>query len=108
MAKRKQQVYSFVEKKHSPNGIAGAVLSTGSAVILLVLLGIAFLVKGRTGSWIGAMGFTGIVMAFMGLRYGLAGFKDESKSYFCCKLGAILGTASIAAWFFIVCIGLAR
>lgn len=106
MAKR--QVYSFEEKKYSANGIASAVLSVLSILLLAGLLGIAFLLKGRASSWIGAMGFTGIVMAFLGLRYGFAGFHDECKSYFCCKLGTILCTVAIAAWFFIVCIGLAR
>lgn len=106
MAKR--QVYSFVEKKHSANGIASAVLSVLSALFLLGLLFVSFLLKGRASDWIGALGFTGIVMAFCALRYGFAGFRDECSSYFCSKLGTILGTVSIAGWFFIVCIGLAN
>lgn len=102
----KQQVYSFVEKKYSANGIASAVLSVASFVVLLVLLFISFILKGMANDWIGAMGVAGIVMAGCGLRYGFAGFKDECKSYFCSKLGTILSTVVIAAWFFIVCIGL--
>lgn len=104
MAKR--QVYSFMEKKYSSNGIVSAVLSVISVLVLLILLFISFTLKGRANAWIGALGFTGIVMAFGGLRYGFAGFRDECKSYFCSKLGTILGTISIAGWFFIVCIGL--
>jgi hypothetical protein len=106
MAKR--QVYSFVEKKYSSNGIASAVLSVLSVLVLLALLGISFLLKGRASSWIGAMGIAGIIMAFLGLSYGFSGFKDDCKSYFCCKLGTILSTVAIAAWFFIVCIGIAQ
>ncbi len=106
MAKKK--MYSFEEKKYSANGAASAVLAILSAIFLFGLLGISYLLKGRAASWIGAMGFTGIVMAFLGLRYGFAGFKDECKSYFCCKFGTILSTAVIAGWFFIVCLGLAR
>jgi hypothetical protein len=106
MAKR--QVYSFVEKKYSSNGIASALMSVLSILLLLALLGISFLLKGQASSWIGAVGLAGILMAFFGLSYGFAGFKDECKSYFCCKLGTILSTAAIAAWFFIVCIGIAR
>lgn len=104
MAKR--QVYSFVEKKYSTNSIISAVLSVASVLVLLILLLISFLMKGNANTWIGAMGFSGIVMAFCGLRYGFAGFRDECKSYFCSKLGTILSTVSIAGWFFIVCIGL--
>lgn len=104
MAKR--QVYSFVERKHSANGIASACMSVGSILVLLLLLAISFLMKGMAAEWIGAVGIAGILMAFLGLRYGFAGFKDESKTYICCKLGTIVGTMAIAAWFFIVCIGI--
>lgn len=104
MAKR--QVYSFVERKHSANGIASAVMSVGSILVLLILLAISFLLKGMAASWIGAVGIAGIIMACLGLRYGFVGFKDESKSYICCKIGTILGTVAIVAWFFIVCIGI--
>lgn len=107
MAKRKQQVYSFEEKKYSANGIASAVLSAASVAVLACLLLISFFMKGRASGWIGACGFAGIVMAACGLWYGFVGFKDECKSYFCSKLGTILGAVSVAAWFFIVCIGLA-
>lgn len=103
----KKQVYSFVEKKYSANSIASAVLSIGSVLVLLVVLGASYLMKGRANTWIGAVGFTGIVMAGCGLRYGFIGFRDECKSYFCSKLGTIIGTVAVVAWFFIVCIGIA-
>ncbi len=106
MAKRQRQVYSFEEKRYSTNSVVSAALSIGSAVVLAALLLISFALKGRAAAWIGAVGFTGIVMAFGGLRYGFAGFRDECRSYFCSKLGTILSTISIMGWFFIVCIGL--
>ena len=104
MAKR--QVYSFVEKKYSSNSIASALLGSGSLLFLLLLLFVSFLLKGQANSWIGAVGFTGVLMAFGGLRYGFLGFRDECKSYFCSKLGTIVSTVAVAGWFFIVCIGL--
>ena len=104
MAKR--QVYSFEEKKYSTNSVIAAVFSVLSVLLLVGLLFVSFVLKGRANTWIGALGFCGILMAFGGLWYGFAGFKDECKSYFCSKVGTILGTVSIAGWFFIVCIGL--
>lgn len=103
----KRQVYSFEEKKYSANGIASAALGGVSAAILLCVLLLAFLMKGQASAWIGALGFTGIVAACLGLWYGYAGFKDECRSYFCSRLGTILCAVLIAGWFFIVCIGLA-
>ena len=104
MAKR--QVYSFEEKKYSANSIASAILSLLSVLILAGVLLVSFLMKGMANTWIGAVGFTGIVMAFCGLWYGFAGFHDECRAYFCSKFGTIMGTAAIAGWFFIVCLGL--
>ncbi len=105
---KKRQVYSFVEQKYSANGKASALLSILSVLLLAILLFLSFIMKGTANAWIGAVGFAGIVMAALGLRYGFAGFKDDCKSYFCSKLGTILSTVSIALWFFIVCIGLVR
>ena len=74
--------------------------------LLVALLILSFLLKGRANSWIGALGFTGIVMACCGLRYGYAGFKDECRSYFCSRFGTIISMLSIVGWFFVVCVGL--
>ena len=104
MAKR--QTYSFVEQKHSANGIACALLSVLSLLVLAGLLAVSFLLQGMAADWIGAAGLAGILMAVGGVLYGFAGFKDDCKTYICCKLGTILGTVVIAAWFFIVCIGI--
>lgn len=108
MAKRQRQVYSFAERKYSVNGIASVVLSLISSLLLIGLLFISFLMKGRANTWIGAMGLTGIVMACCGLWYGFAGFQDECRSYFCSKFGTTVSMLSIVGWFFIVCIGLAK
>lgn len=104
----KKQSYSFEEKKHSGNGIAATVLGVGSLLMLLVLLMISFLLKGTAAAWIGAFGFTGIAMACCGLSYGFSSFRDECKYSFFCKFGTIMSAVSITAWFFIVCIGLAK
>lgn len=104
----KQKRYSFLEKKHSGNGITAAVLGAGSLAVLLVLLVIAFFLKGNAASWIGAFGFTGIAMAVCGLVYGFSSFYDDCKYTFFSKFGTIISTAAVVGWFFIVCIGLAR
>lgn len=104
----KQAGYSFVEKKHSGNGIAATALGTGSLAVLLVLLLIAFFMKGTAASWIGAFGFLGIAMAVCGLVYGFSSFHDDCKYTFFSKFGTIISTVSIVAWFFIVCIGLTK
>lgn len=105
MAKR--QSYSFEERKYSANGVASAVLSVLSLLVMAVLLFLSFLMKGMANTWIGAVGFTGIVMACCGLAYGFTSFKDECKSYFCSKFGTIMSTVAISGWFFIVCLGFA-
>ncbi|MCD7743904.1 MAG: DUF6142 family protein [Lachnospiraceae bacterium] len=103
MAKRK--VYSFVDRKYSANSIASVVLGLIGMAMLLLLLFVSYWLKGSAGTWIGACGVTGIVMAVMGLRYGFLGFQDDCKSYFCCKCGTIVSTVAFVGWFFVVCMG---
>ena len=104
----KQTGYSFVEKKHSGNGITATVLGGISLVILLVLLLTACVMTGTAAGWIGAFGFTGIAMAVCGLVYGFTSFHDDCKYTFFSKFGTIISTAAVVAWFFIVCIGLTK
>ena len=104
----KKPVYSFVEKKHSENGIISTLLGAGSLITLVVLLLLAFFMKGTAPYWIGAIGFTGIAMALCGLSYGFASFRDECKYGFFCKFGTIVSAAAIALWFFVVCLGIAN
>ncbi len=106
MAKRR--VYSFMDQKYSVNGIASVLLSIGSLVVFVLLLFLSFWMKGDAGAWIGACGVTGIVMAILGMRYGFVSFRDDCQSYFCSKCGTIISTVAIAAWFFVVCLGLVR
>ncbi|MCD8336299.1 MAG: DUF6142 family protein [Lachnospiraceae bacterium] len=101
-----KRVYSFVEKKYSVNGIASLVMGGISAVLLLLLLAISYWLKGGAGTWIGACGVTGIVMALLGLRYGFVSFQDDCKSNLPGKAGMILCTVAIVGWFFIVCVGI--
>ncbi len=105
MAKR--QVYSFEEKKYSANGIASAIMGLASVGVLAFVLLLSFLMKGTANTWIGAVGFAGILLAFGGLSYGFAGAKDECKSYLCSRLGTIMSAIAICGWFFIVCLGIA-
>lgn len=104
MAKR--QVYSFVEKKYSTNSIASIVLGTGALLVLAICLLVSYNWKGEVDPWIGAVGFTGILMSFGGVGYGIAGLRDECKSYLCSKLGTVFSMLCITVWFFIVCFGL--
>ncbi len=106
MAKRR--VYSIIDRKYSSNSIASLVLCIVSLAIFALMLFLSFWLKGGAGPWAGAFGVTGIVMAILGLRYGFLGFKDDCKSYFCCKAGTILSTFAIVLWFFVVCVGIAE
>ncbi|MCD7818841.1 MAG: DUF6142 family protein [Lachnospiraceae bacterium] len=101
-----KRVYSFIDRKYSSNGIASVVLGVIALLLLLLLLLISYGLKGKAGTWIGACGVTGIIMAILGMRYGFVSFQDDCKSYFCSKFGTIISTVALVGWFFIVCIGI--
>lgn len=102
----KKRVYSFIDRKYSTNSIAAVVLGLIAVLMLVLLLLVSYCLKGSAGSWIGACGVTGIVMAVLGMRYGFTSFQDDCKSYLCSKAGTIISTVALVGWFFIVCVGL--
>ncbi len=103
----KKVSYSFETRKHSVNGITATVLGSISCVLFAVLLGIAWQTRGNGAPWMGAAGFTGLAMAFCGLTFGFASFRDDCKYAFFSKFGTVWCAIWLIVWFLIFCFGLA-
>lgn len=106
---RKRQSYTYVyeETKHSRRGVLATILGTISLVIFIALSVICAMMRGGGGAWAGSIGFTGFVMAFAGMVYGLKSFGDQCKYTIFCKIGTLLCGFMFAVWFLIFCVGLA-
>ncbi len=105
--KRAEYLYTYRETAHSGRGILATVLGGISFLMFVILTGIAAVLAGSGGTWIGAFGFTAFVIAFVGMVYGLKSFHDQCRSYIFCKIGTLLCGFMVAVWFLIFCVGLA-
>ena len=101
------ELFSFKEYNHSPDGILATVLGGISAVVFVTLLVICMMLDGKAGVWTGSFGFTALFLAFLGMVRGLHSFQDQCRSYRLSKIGTLLSGIMVAIWFLAFCVGLA-
>ena len=99
--------YQIEYRSRYGRGILATVTAVISLIIFLTSALISTVTTGTAGSWIGAFGFSGFVMAFYGMTVGLQSFSERSESYTMSKVGTLLGGAMVAVWFIIFCVGFA-
>jgi len=102
----KKRMYSFAEKKHSKKGITSVILGGVSFLIFCALVYISFSMGGNGGIYISFIGLAAIVLAIVGLIFGLLSFRERDVFYFYSKMGSILNGVVLAVWIFIILIGI--
>lgn len=102
----RKRMYSFAEKKQSKRGITSTVLGVISLIIMLTLVYIAFFTGGAGGFYLGSIGLLSIVFAIAGISYGLYSFREKDVYYTFSQVGSILNGCILAAWIFMVIIGI--
>lgn len=101
-----RSIYYYKDKKYSRRGLASLVLALLSLLLLVILTALAQ--AGIRSSVTGAVGFTAMMMALVGVVEGLISFSDGFvRSYAVSKAGTILSGLIFALWFLIFCIGMA-
>lgn len=60
-----------------------------AAFVLLLMVSVSFVLKGKVSILVGFAGLFVLVMASLGLVSGIRGFKERDKNYITCKIGAI-------------------
>lgn len=101
----RKPTYSFAEKRHSQKGITSTVLGALSAVICIVLVGIAMASGGKGGAYLGAIGMTAIIIAAAGLVTGLRSFKEKNRLSFFSKAGSMINGTILVIWLAIYLFG---
>lgn len=100
--------YSYkLERRTGRRGLMSTALAGASIILLLGLLTACAALKGSAGPWVGAMGFSGMLVALAGVVIGLRSFRDRQRSYGFSKAGTIISGIMFAVWFILFCRGLA-
>ena len=102
----RKRMYSFAEKKHSQRGLVASILGAVSLIIFLVLAYVSYYFDGQGGTYLGAIGTTGVIFAVTGLILGLLSFGETNTIYFFSKLGAILNGCIVAIWMAVILMGI--
>lgn len=103
MAKKK--TYTFSENRQAKSGITSMVLGVLALLILLVMGWIAWYERGNGGMYIGAFGFTSLVMSFSGMIVGLLSFREKHVHHTFSKAGSILNAVVLVFWIFVILLG---
>lgn len=103
MARRKS--YKFTNKRHSGKGIFSTMMGALSLALLFLMIYLSYRAKGDGGIYIGSVGVVAIVMALVGLGYGLSGFKEKERYHLFCTLGSLFSLLVLAVWIGIYLIG---
>ncbi len=101
------ELFSFKEYHHSPDGIRASVLGGISALVFVILSILCMHMEGQAGMWAGSIGFTAFFLSFVGMVRGLHSFQDPCRSYRLSRIGTLLSGIMVAVWFLTFCVGLA-
>lgn len=81
--------YGQAAMKHSKKGVSSCMYSIAALLLLLAMLAVSYITKGKTGVFIGVIGLATIFLSLTGFRSALKGFKERDKNYITCKVGAV-------------------
>ena len=87
--KRVTREFGQARLKHSTMGKRSCRLAVLSLGLLLISVGIAFWMRGKTVELVGGMGILAIVLAAMGIRAAIKGFRERERNYITCRIGVI-------------------
>jgi len=104
MAENRKYSYKL-EKRAGGRGLLSTVLAAVSIILFLALLTACAALKGKAGPWAGAVGLSGMLIAFSGVVTGLQSFHDRQRSYGFSKVGTIMNGILVAVWFILFCSG---
>lgn len=95
----KRKHYKFTDKKTSKRGIASVVLFLGAMGMVGYGIYLSFLAHGQGDVRVGLMGTGGLILASVGVFFGLNSLKDENVFHTSSWIGSV-GNAVI--WIFVL------
>lgn len=87
--KRGSRKYGQTNLKHSRMGIYSCVQAGLSFALILICVFIAFVLRGKTWGFIGALGLISVILAISGIRSSIKGVRERERKYITCKAGLV-------------------
>lgn len=100
--KRGNRKYGQAKLKPSKKGMISCVIAGIIAVVLLTLIAITYVYKGKAAGYIGGLGVSAFIFSCSGIGMAVRGFRERDKDYRTCKIGLgfnILFSVSLLLFF---------
>ncbi len=104
--RRGNRKYGQAKLKHAKRGIFSCGFAVASGLLLIVLLGIAYISDGMGASYVGGLGLIAFILSCVGTFFGIKGLKERNKNYITCKIGIGCNLFFVAGFIGIFCRGL--
>lgn len=79
--------YGRVKLKQSRRGVVSCSIAGLIACVIVLLVGITYVLKGKAAGFIGGFGISALIFTVVGLVTAIKGFKERDKNYLTCKIG---------------------
>ncbi len=96
--KKEEGTYSFLEPGDMPRANASLVFSGLSLAILLILILVAFILEGKGGLVLGAVGLVGALFALYAFIIGMIALARRESRYRLCVTATITSGLMMIIW----------
>lgn len=85
--RRKNRKYGQSAFKYSRSGAYSCIFAASALLILLIVIAIAYVSRGKAAGIVGGLGVLAVVSAILGIRTGIRGLRERERNYLNCKIG---------------------
>lgn len=85
--KRGNRKYGQAKLRPSKKGILSCIIGGIIGVVLLLLIGITYIYKGKAAGYVGGLGISAFIFTWVGISAAIRGFREREKDYRTCKWG---------------------
>ncbi|MDD3137982.1 MAG: DUF6142 family protein [Lachnospiraceae bacterium] len=84
---RGNRKYGQAKLKHSKKGMISCVCAGVIGLIFILIIYAAYAARGSAAGYIGGLGLSAMIFAWIGFMSGIKGLRERDKNYITCRIG---------------------
>lgn len=96
---------SYIKKQFAKGSIYSTILECSALALLAASLTVSVRLEGEGGINVAAMGFCSLLLAAVGIWYGIRALFEKEKNYILAKLSLGVGGVLVLGWLVLIIIG---
>lgn len=97
---------SYIRHPFAKNSYFSLILAVLSLLLIVGAMVLSVRSAGQGGMVTGALGFSSIAAAAMGIWFGILSFTEKEKNYILAKIGLVLALIVLIFWLMVIIVGL--